>query len=274
MYETAGWLCLLNVNIYVLLLTGWFCSCNTITCLRQATCSQATHHLTCSAMVQTMRGPSGASTAAPVEILYSQFVQLAKAKVIHSALVDDQSSVLYFSIDQAKLRHHATGKKRWWRHNDASQTSVASKSPSGFRSFSTRLVDKDTSYVQVLIDSGVPFGVKKQTLEGAISKLAGAFLALWIPLIPFFFLFKRVMDSQSGKSKKTKQNYEPPDTTFDDVAGVDVVKAELQEAVQCLRDPARFEKLNAQMPSGVLLTGPPGTGVLLVKQQQCSHSWH
>lgn len=207
-----------------------------------------------------MRGPSGASAAAPVEVLYSQFVQLAKAKVIHSALVDDQSSVLYFSIDQAKLRHHATSKKRWWRQNDSSQTSVTTKSPTGFRSFSTRLVDKDTSYVQVLIDSGVPFGVKKQTLEGAISKLAGAFLALWIPLIPFFFLFKRVMDSQSGKSKKTKQNYEPPDTTFDDVAGVDVVKAELQEAVQCLRDPARFEKLNAQMPSGVLLTGPPGTG--------------
>lgn len=213
--------------------------------------------------MQTMRGPSGASAAAPVEVLYSQFVQLARARVIHSALVDDQSSVLYFSIDQGKLKYQKGGKRRWWwRQSDSTQASVASKqTPSGYRSFSTRLVDKDTSYVQVLIDSGVPFGVKKQTLEGAISKLAGAFLALWIPLIPFFFLFKRVMDSQSGKSKKTKQNYEPPDTTFEDVAGVDVVKAELQEAVQCLRDPARFEKLNAQMPSGVLLTGPPGTGM-------------
>jgi hypothetical protein len=43
-------------------------------------------------------------------------------------------------------------------------------------------------------------------------------------------------------------------------AGVDVVKEELQEAVACLRNPSKFEKLNAQMPSGILLTGPPGTG--------------
>jgi ATP-dependent Zn protease len=116
------------------------------------------------------------------------------------------------------------------------------------------------THAQVLLDNNVHFGVKRQTLDGALRKLFGGLFSLWLPLLPFFFILKRVIDAQSGKSKKTKQTFDPPSTTFKDVAGVDVVKAELQEAIACLRDPSKYEKLNAQMPSGVLLSGPPGTG--------------
>ena len=52
--------------------------------------------------------------------------------------------------------------------------------------------------------------------------------------------------------------------TFADVAGVDTAKEELLEVVACLRDAARYSKLNAKAPSGVLLTGPPGTGKTLL----------
>lgn len=158
---------------------------------------------------------------------------------------------------RAQAVANAAASRRWYqpgRRNPPAAT------PQALQTYSTRLIDKDTSYVRELVENGVHFGVKKQTLGGMMGRVFGGFLALWIPLIPFFIIFKRVFDAQSGKSKTTKQSFAPPDTTFKDVAGVDVVKAELEEAIQCLRNPGKFEKLNAQMPSGVLLCGPPGTG--------------
>ena len=53
---------------------------------------------------------------------------------------------------------------------------------------------------------------------------------------------------------------------FQDVAGIDVAKNELLEVVQCLKDATRYTRLNASMPTGVLLCGPPGTGKTLLGQ--------
>src|SRR5690606_38739260 len=52
--------------------------------------------------------------------------------------------------------------------------------------------------------------------------------------------------------------------TFDDVAGVDEAKAELQEIVDFLRNPEEYGRLGGRMPKGVLLVGPPGTGKTLI----------
>jgi cell division protease FtsH len=112
-----------------------------------------------------------------------------------------------------------------------------------------------------MLDQGVVFGVKRQTLGGAISKFLSGLFSVWLPILPFLYIMKRLVDSSSQKGKRREKSNDPPSTTFADVAGVNIVKEELREAISCLRDPARFERFNAKMPSGILLYGPPGTGL-------------
>src|SRR5258706_7405395 len=56
----------------------------------------------------------------------------------------------------------------------------------------------------------------------------------------------------------------PPPVTFQDVAGIDEVRAEVEEIVQFLRSPDRYDRLRARIPPGALLVGPPGTGKTLL----------
>jgi cell division protease FtsH len=67
-----------------------------------------------------------------------------------------------------------------------------------------------------------------------------------------------------GRSRARLQQPGTPKTTFNDVAGVDQAIYELQEMVDFLRDPQKFQKLGGRMPKGVLLIGPPGTGKTLL----------
>src|SRR5918912_389398 len=67
-----------------------------------------------------------------------------------------------------------------------------------------------------------------------------------------------------GQSKAKVYTEERPSTTFADVAGVDAAKAELGEVVDFLRQPAKYQRIGARIPKGVLLLGPPGTGKTLL----------
>ena len=64
----------------------------------------------------------------------------------------------------------------------------------------------------------------------------------------------------------------PASVTWDDVAGLDEAKAELQEVADFLEDPKRFERLGARVPKGILLHGPPGTGKTLAAKAVASES--
>lgn len=73
-----------------------------------------------------------------------------------------------------------------------------------------------------------------------------------------------VLGAGMGRSKARLFDATRPDTTFDDVAGYDLVKAEIAEIVDVLRDPGRYAAAGAVSPRGVLMTGPPGTGKTLM----------
>jgi len=85
----------------------------------------------------------------------------------------------------------------------------------------------------------------------------------------FWFVFRQAQGSNNaamsfGKSRARMFSGDQPTVTFQDVAGVEEAKEELQEVVEFLREPEKFIALGARIPKGVLLVGPPGTGKTLM----------
>jgi len=139
--------------------------------------------------------------------------------------------------------------------------------------------DQYTPLVTQLVELGVtPEDLSAENISVDI-KLPSPFLSIvsiasyvfpFLMLIGlFWFIYRQAQGSNTaamsfGKSKARMFSGDHPTVTFDDVAGVDEAKEELQEVVEFLREPQKFIALGARIPKGVLLVGSPGTGKTLM----------
>jgi len=181
------------------------------------------------------------------EIPYSEFKSLVAEKKVESCIIDQDRI-------QGLLKPEALS-------GDDSRA----QRPIGREFFTYRVADPDLT--KDLSAAGVKY-------SGAVAtQWFQNFLVSWVlPLIFLFalwgFLFKRMNPGMSvmafKKSRARIYGEHETGVTFDDVAGIDEAKEELQEVVEFLKRPERYKGLGARIPKGVLLVGPPGTGKTLL----------
>jgi cell division protease FtsH len=116
-----------------------------------------------------------------------------------------------------------------------------------------------------LLDKGVAVTMKSDQASPWLTWIGNGLLPILV-LVGFWVFFFRQMQSGGnkalsfGKSRARLLSSQQKKVTFKDVAGVDEAKEELQEIIDFLREPQKFQKLGGRIPKGVLLVGPPGTG--------------
>ncbi|MGQ9535288.1 MAG: ATP-dependent zinc metalloprotease FtsH [bacterium] len=135
-----------------------------------------------------------------------------------------------------------------------------------YNEFNTLMPFEDPKLSEELIKYSVEIVAKQRS--SWVDILVGIFP--WLILIGIWFMFLRQMQSGQnralgfGRSRAKIVLENKPSTTFNDVAGVEEAKQELQEVIEFLKEPRKFTRLGGRIPKGVLLLGPPGTGKTLM----------
>ncbi|MDF1883586.1 ATP-dependent zinc metalloprotease FtsH [Sulfurimonas sp. SAG-AH-194-C21] len=147
------------------------------------------------------------------------------------------------------------------------QSYIKATASSGSTVYTTRIVKGDTKLVEALDAKGIEYQGFSET--NWFTEMFGWLFPFLLIIGIWMFFAGRMQKSMGGGllgmgNSKKMVNSEKPNTKFDDVAGVEEAKEEVQEIVDFLKYPARYVEIGAKIPKGVLLVGSPGTGKTLL----------
>ena len=187
-----------------------------------------------------------------VEIRYDQFKRLVtEGKVKEVRIGNDEITV---AVRPGAAIDSIVGKD------------LASKAPASLKV--VRIANVKEDLVSLLETNKVPYGGMKAS-DSWLPLILWGVMPLVVLIVLWRVMFKRIGGGASGalsfgKSKAKIRGEQDIRESFDDVAGVDEAKEELQEIIEFLRSPQKYIRIGAKIPKGVLLVGPPGTGKTLL----------
>ncbi len=217
---------------------------------------------------------------------YYDFRQLVEEGEVASVRVDGAEGLIYGTFentDQPPLDPEALrraqeqqGEQPTQEEGDGAENAPAEEAERLKPKFRVNLPPSSESIAELrefLDQHKVPYSFKAQNqfLSMLVVFFGPILLLTFIVLLVTWLMFRRTRDQMSGGllgnfNKRPFREYtaNQPRVTFDDVAGLENVKLELQEMVEFLKNPIKFQRLGARVPKGTLLMGPPGTGKTLL----------
>jgi cell division protease FtsH len=190
------------------------------------------------------------------DIPYNRFLELLENKQI----AVDKNHPLQLVVEEGRPTQTLRG------YYLAQDPGSAAAQPVLFRT--TIFLNYNTDLQERLAKANIQPAIKMES--NLMAQTLVSFLPIALFLLVLYFLFRQQIRMAGkgalnfGKSKARMLARDKNKITFKDVAGVEEAKDEVQELVEFLRDPKKFQKLGGRIPKGVLLVGPPGTGKTLI----------
>ena len=168
-------------------------------------------------------------------------------------------------VDYSELK--ALVKSKSVKKVEIGQSYIKAIATNGSKIYTTRVVKGDTELIKLLDKEKIDYTGFSET--NWFTEMFGWLFPFLIIIAIWMFFGGRMQKSMGGGllgmgNSKKLINSEKPDTKFDDVAGVEEAKEEVQEIVDFLKYPGRYVEIGAKIPKGVLLVGSPGTGKTLL----------